>query len=209
MARREVRVSAPLDPGQLRAVKDGELRGYESTSLAVNSTNPDPASAAATPPPPPTLHPIPGTAGLGVRSQGARRHPRARTGSRDSPSDYNSGWSQTGLWGEGGGGKQHVTSLSVPWLFWCLCLFQSCVRAGAEHFVNSQKSLLIANESNGCRWTQGMNTFISLVSRKWCVSSPQEFVWCTWTRSFPEGDWNDEANPKLKISMLQSYSMPL
>lgn len=37
-------------PGQLRAVKDGgELLGYESTSLALNSTNPVTPSAATTP----------------------------------------------------------------------------------------------------------------------------------------------------------------
>lgn len=53
-------------PGQLRAVKDGEeLLSYESTSLALNSTNPVTPSAATTPSTQ-SLHPIPGTAGLGV-----------------------------------------------------------------------------------------------------------------------------------------------
>ncbi|CAB1428925.1 unnamed protein product [Pleuronectes platessa] len=124
MARREVSVSAPLDPGQLRAVKDGELRGYESTSLAVNSTNPDPASAAATTPSTQSQAPpdwvCARKARVGIR--GLARGPviRRLIITRD------------GVRQDSGGDKQHVTSLSVPWLFRCLCLFQSCVRAGAE-----------------------------------------------------------------------------
>lgn len=65
-------------PGQLRAVKDGEeLLSYESTSLALNSTNPVTPSAATTPSTQ-SLHPIPGTAGLGV----CVRSPWRASGSR-------------------------------------------------------------------------------------------------------------------------------
>ncbi len=88
-ARRKLAFST-TGPGQLRAVKDGEEQlSYESTSLALNSTNPVTPSAATTP---------------STQSQAppdwvcARM---ARVGivgcSRDSTSDYNSSWSQAGL----------------------------------------------------------------------------------------------------------------
>lgn len=57
-------------PGKLRAVEDGEMFGYDSTSLALNSTNPVTPSVATDP----SAQSQP-AGGLGTRLHGARRGP--------------------------------------------------------------------------------------------------------------------------------------
>lgn len=118
-------------PGQLRAVKDGEeLLSYESTSLALNSTNPVTPSAATTP---------------STQSQAPPDWvcaSKARVGivgcSRDSPSDHNSRRSRAAL-------REGQTTRDDPqWLpavLGCLCLSQGHLRAGGEQrqFVNTQR----------------------------------------------------------------------
>lgn len=111
-------------------MKDGEeLLRYESTSLALNSTNPVTPSAATTP---------------STQSQALPDWVcacMARVGivgcSRDSPSDYKSLWSQEGL-REGQTTRdepQCLLAVLVP-----LSLLGSSARWSLTQFVNTQKA---------------------------------------------------------------------